>query len=106
MAEYLDQLRAQLHDWKQAAGVEASLRREFLARAEKAEAEVERLRAALRAELDRALDDNARLRIDTDRLIHEVERLRSIIRGYAGHFVTRQDVRAALEQKAREEQDK
>lgn len=29
------------------------------------------------ADLDRALDDNARLRLDTDRLIHEIERLRA-----------------------------
>lgn len=52
-------------------------------------------------QLELALDDNARLRTDTDRLIHEVERLRSLIRGYAGRFVTRQDVRDALEQKER-----
>lgn len=31
----------------------------------------------LRAELERALDDNARLRRDTDRLIHEIERLQA-----------------------------
>jgi len=38
---------SELDEWKQAASVEAGLRREFLARAEKAEAEVARLTAAL-----------------------------------------------------------
>jgi hypothetical protein len=36
---------SELDEWKQAASVEAGLRREFLARAEKAEADNERLRA-------------------------------------------------------------
>lgn len=40
-------LEAETKDWQQAASVEAGLRREFLARAEKAEAETKMLREAL-----------------------------------------------------------
>jgi aminoglycoside phosphotransferase (APT) family kinase protein len=42
-----ESLLDEIEEWKQAASVEAGLRREFLARAEKAEAEIKRLRAAL-----------------------------------------------------------
>jgi hypothetical protein len=46
------EMRTELDDWRQAAKTEASLRREFLERAERAEAENERLRAALRCEAE------------------------------------------------------
>ena len=40
-ASEIERLRTDRDDWKQAAGVEAGLRREFLARAERAEAALE-----------------------------------------------------------------
>lgn len=48
MMDEMSEKDRELAEWKQAAGVEAGLRREFLARAEKAEAE---LRATLKAVL-------------------------------------------------------
>ncbi len=47
---------SELGEWKQAASVEADLRREFLARAEKAEATVKDLKAALK-EMIQTQDD-------------------------------------------------
>lgn len=46
-------LQAELEEWKQAASVEAGLRRELLARAVKAEAKLERLQMALERIVDR-----------------------------------------------------
>lgn len=56
MPRELQPSRSELADWKQAAGVEAGLRREFLARANKAEAEIERLRAFVLKLADMAHD--------------------------------------------------
>lgn len=49
----------EIEEWRQAASVEAGLRREFLVRAEKAEAEIERLRAALEAIAEDDIDVEA-----------------------------------------------
>jgi chromosome segregation ATPase len=43
LAAEIERLREAIAEWQQCASVEAGLRREFLARAEKAEAEIERL---------------------------------------------------------------
>jgi len=52
----IDRLTAEVTEWKHAARVEAGLRREFLTRAEAAEAEIAKLRAALRPFAEVALE--------------------------------------------------
>ena len=47
MQEEIAHLRKQVEEWRQCAAVEAGLRRDFLARTEKAETENEQLRLAL-----------------------------------------------------------
>ena len=47
-AQALSEARAEIEEWRQAASVEAGLRREFFTRAEKAESELSTLRARVR----------------------------------------------------------
>lgn len=47
-AQALTEARAEIEEWRQAASVEAGLRREFFTRAEKAESELSTLRARVR----------------------------------------------------------
>ena len=47
-ATALSEARAEIEEWRQAASVEAGLRREFFTRAEKAESELSTLRARVR----------------------------------------------------------
>lgn len=47
-ATALTEARAEIEEWRQAASVEAGLRREFFTRAEKAESELSTLRARVR----------------------------------------------------------
>ena len=60
-AQALSEARAEIEEWRQAASVEAGLRREFFTRAEKAESELSTLRSCVRevvgpfARADRAI---------------------------------------------------